>query len=61
MGQGRLRPSPEASCSLLTMPERTVVSDSSVVRAGAVPLAPAVPGTGRSRSLAVAAAVGIPI
>ena len=39
----------------------TVVSDSSVVRAGAAPLAPDVPGTGRSRSLVVAAAVGIPI
>ena len=34
----------------------TVVPDSSVVRAGAASLAPDVPGTGRSRSLAVAAA-----
>jgi len=39
----------------------TVVSGSSVVRSGVASLAPDVPGTGRSRSLAVAAAVGIPI
>jgi len=32
-----------------------------VVRAGAASLAPDVPGTGRSRSLVVAAAVGVPI
>ena len=37
------------------------MSGSSVVRSGVASLAPDVPGTGRSRSLAVAAAVGIPI
>lgn len=39
----------------------TVVPDSSVARAGTAPLAREVPGTGRSRSLVIAAAVGIPI
>jgi uncharacterized protein (TIRG00374 family) len=39
----------------------TVVPDSSTARAAAAPRVPDVPGSGRSRSLAVAAAVGIPI
>ena len=55
-------PRPMASCRPADDASSvTVVSDSSVVRAGAAPLAPDVPGTGRSRSLVVAAAVGIPI
>jgi uncharacterized protein (TIRG00374 family) len=39
----------------------TVAPDSSVARAAAAPRLPDVPGTGRSRSLAVAAAIGIPV
>src|SRR4029079_1801888 len=39
----------------------TVVPDSSVASAAAAPRMPEVPGDGRSRSLVVAAAVGIPI
>ena len=39
----------------------TVVPDSSIPRAGAVPRAPDVPVSGRSRSLWIAAAGGIPI
>jgi uncharacterized protein (TIRG00374 family) len=39
----------------------TVAPDSASARAAAAPRLPAVPGDGRSRSLAVAAAVGIPV
>lgn len=39
----------------------TVVPDSAPARAAAAPHAPEVPGSGRTRSLALAAAVGIPI
>lgn len=39
----------------------TVVPDSSPARAAAAPRVPDVPGTGQSRSLAIAAAIGIPI
>jgi uncharacterized protein (TIRG00374 family) len=39
----------------------TVAPDSSVARAAAAPRVPGVPGSGRSRSLVVAAAVGIPV
>jgi uncharacterized protein (TIRG00374 family) len=39
----------------------TVVPDSSTARAAAAPRMPDVPGSGRSRSMVVAAAIGIPV